>query len=455
MDRNESEKKEKRYAKIEDLYVKKNTYRLSVGDLDWIGKNQSLSSIDILKGLLKRRFDNIDLRKFNKKRYADVATKFLENNKRIFSKSYPRKNYYKTYFLLPTDAHNEKISKFKEVVLGFSSGDVQNEKKYLTKDKKLYLRKIDEKINENEKLKKKSKKEGLKKEEEYKNNIENLKWIRKNEVEVVFLDPEIAARLRCRYKVEKERGHVFDLSPVREIEFDYLHINPKLWAYDASVIDFPLRFLGNITIDVYEGMRLDWKEGTSKEELIESIEIQDEEFFDKYLRRVFKVNLDKINKERLDLLEEIKYCYLNEKYASTTVLTLTQIEGILWDLADYLNKRRRFIYKKKKKAKLHYYPYLWDEKTNKYKKVKKTGYPEYEINNYLTSARDLLEKTRVREFLPKLLVSYFINEFFDERNQIMYGRLELLTEKTTATSALLALFALLDFMKDIKLNKKK
>lgn len=90
---------------------------------------------------------------------------------------------------------------------------------------------------------------------------------------------------------------------------------------------------------------------------------------------------------------------------------------------------------------------MWDKKKKAYKKIKRTGYPECETN-YLKSARQLLQETRIVEFLPKEIGSYLINEFFDERNQIVHGDLELLMEKTTAICALLILYALMDHLKD-------
>lgn len=447
----EEDKKKVRMARMEDFLAEKNTYELSLGDISWIGKNLSLDSTSILKDLLKRRFTNIDLRRFNKRRYVNAASKFLEENKSIFSKSYPGKDYFGNYFSIPVGAYEKKLSKFKEVILGFSPEDVESEKKYLPDDKRIYLKEIDRKIHENIISKEKAEKEGSKKVKEYKENIENLRKIKKR-VGDVFSNPDDAARLKCNYKVKKERRMAFDLFPLKEIEVDYLFVGASTLIYSTSMVDFPLRFLTNIAARTYERLRREWSEGTTKEGLLENLEtiVQSKEFFDT-LANLYKANFGKIQKERLSLLEEVRDCYLGGRYASTTVLTVTQVEGILWDLASYLNKKRKFVYKKRKKAKMHYYSYLWDKKKRAYKKTnKKTGYPEFETDKYLTSARQLLEETRIVEFLPNVVVSYLVNEFLDERNQIVHGDIELLKKKTTASCALLVLYTLLDLMKDIE-----
>ena len=90
---------------------------------------------------------------------------------------------------------------------------------------------------------------------------------------------------------------------------------------------------------------------------------------------------------------------------------------------------------------------MWNKNDEKYKTIKSTGCPSYDMD-ILTSARQLLELTRLRDILPYPILSYIIDDFYDERNSMMHGNIKFITKKETASYSLLLLYSFLHSIKD-------
>lgn len=437
---------------LKSHFVLENTYELCAGDLFWLARDIEENSLSLIKGLLKRRFPKADLRRYNKQKLSDVAKNLIIKNPSIFSKSIQGTYYYDEFLQIPKNDYETIIIKFLDVVRGFSDSDIQKEKNDIAQDNKIYLKAIDKSIKTNNKLHKSALKQGLTyKPLKYSENIEKLKLLRET-VEAAYIDANKCARLKCEFKVGilRRTNHII-LSMKKEIEYDYLCLNHFLYKYNAQYVTFPLKHMQWLVVGKYRRLFEEWEKKQDKDDIVRQFEyaIQKGEFFESMFV-LFNNNVPKISKERLPLLKEIKFLYQNDRFASCTLLTVTQLEGMLWDLGSYLTKKRKFVYKiDRSRAKIKYRPYEWNQSTGSYKNIKSTKYPDYNHNS-LISARDLLKRTRLREFIPEPVLSYIIDDFYDERNELVHGNLRLLGKKETASYALLLLYSLLKCLEKIK-----
>jgi len=434
-------------------FALKNTYELSAGDVFWLEKNIEKNPLSLIKDILKRRFPKADLRKYNKQKLSSVAKNLVIKNPSVFSYSIRGTYYYNKFLQIQKSDYETIITTFHKVIRGFSDVDIKMEKKWLSKDKKNYLQVIDKSIKINDKFFKNAKRRGLNyKIQKYSENIKNLKKLKKNIISQ-YEDSNKCAMLRCKFKVGRRR-HISFLQFFcmnKEIEYDYLSRSYLLDKYNALNVTFPLKYMQWLIVGNFMKLFEEWEKKQDKDNIVKPFEpmIRKDEFF-KNMFALFNNNIPKISKNRLPLLKEIKFLYQNERFASCTLLTVTQLEGMLWDLGNYLNKKRKFIYKiDKSRAKIKYLPYEWNKSSKSYKKIKPTKYPDYNQTS-LKSARDLLERTRLREFIPEAVLSYIIDDFYDERNELAHGNLRLLREKKTACYMILLLYSFLDCLEKIK-----
>ncbi|MFC1716976.1 hypothetical protein ACFL6S_25130 [Candidatus Poribacteria bacterium] len=460
----------------------RDTYVLSSGDLSWLYANMAENSLYLIKGLLKRRLPAVDLRKYSRRMLSEAAIDLVRENDCIFSTSIHGTDYYGESLGIPCGDYERTISGFRAVVRGFTDSDVKAELKHIPQDRKNYLEVIDEDIRINESLRRKAQRRGSNyKVQRYSENTKMLKLLGK-EVITIYKDVSGCARFRCLFKVQKNRRKarrensmsktipvelgssdgIFSLllkigSPSsgipasKKIRLDYLSLNCYLQECNALYVTFPLRFMGWLPAGSYQRLLNEWEVEQDRDGIVRQLEpvIQEREFFERMIT-AFDDNVPKVCANRRPILEEIYMQYQDGRFPSCILLAITQLEGMLWDLGAYLNKKRKFVYKTdKSRGKTKYHPYEWDSAHKRYKKRKSTGYPAHNSHTSLPSARQLIERTRLREFLPDPVVSYMIDDFYDDRNELAHGRLRLLLKRETASYALLLLYSFMDCLSKI------
>lgn len=281
--------------------------------------------------------------------------------------------------------------------------------------------------------------------ERHKNNLRQLK-IRRQFLQETLQHPDRTLGWEVMRETSKRRfTFLDDMTNCRDLDPDFL--------------DYPYRWLGFLSTVVYEQLYRSWQKGNDivaklQEELL-SAEFED-----------WLVNLvrqhDVIGR-REALIREALWSFRSERYASTVTLLLPQIEGLLWELVEYIDLKR--------------YPILTPHAGHS---PRKSGF--YVVDNFgrymekreptvycqnateadrqkLDLAVDrkrkirevdkvsvLLTETGLKYHLYRDLFEHLAGELLQERNAILHGEdvsfgtSEQATRKVLATAAVLDLF---------------
>jgi hypothetical protein len=411
----------------------RNTFELEYQDIIWIEANKDVKPLTFIRGILKRRFDNYSARFRTPRSLAKACFDIYRSCPSYFAKMQVDEE-------LIERLHSSKKSDsilvaFRDLCRGYTDDEIIITQKDLDKDEQRYLKLLDfmVKINQTQvNILGRKRKEITK--ERLKDNISSLEEIRKM-IKMIYRNPSGAARTKLYFNALNRR--VPSTISLLFAPNDYLGFEYKINARDPKRLMFPLRFLTHIPAKTYDTFELKWLKGANRDQLILSLvdsDSDDRSFFNDL--RILSSELgSKININRLNQVEELEKTYFGNCFTSTALLAVTLTEGIIWDFAAYLNKKRLKIYCKKSDK---YYPYEWDHKQKKYKRIKdKTPIANKEYK--LTSARSLLQKTRLGSIIPESLYSFLIEEFYDDRNELMHGNFAKRNMKVDAIGALLCL----------------
>ena len=103
-----------------------------------------------------------------------------------------------------------------------------------------------------------------------------------------------------------------------------------MFVYEHEYENFPLKWLSfKISVWVSEYLYPRWKEGYDPFKDLESFYDGEDAFDQMRVKCISTI----IGFRRVSSLEGILKNYRDERYASVIMLALTQIEGVIWDLA--------------------------------------------------------------------------------------------------------------------------
>lgn len=208
-----------------------------------------------------------------------------------------------------------------------------------------------------------------------------------------------------------------------------------LITYDPQYLEFPFRWCGFLPVDVFRKLYKDWLSGEDvTKDMIDSV--QDEDNIGNIINTV--IGNKHISEGRKERILEGFDCYKEGKYAPAITALLPQIEGLLWDLANFYNSRNKYIFKQTSENGAYLSPYYEVNREGNYKlktgekhyfDIKKSGLNSLilKVNkkgeilklNYVTT---LLEETALRFYIDVDLLEYLCGELFVERNDILHGR---------------------------------
>lgn len=249
---------------------------------------------------------------------------------------------------------------------------------------------------------------------------------------------------------------------IRELSdprFTFLDTMTDCTSLDPTYLDYPYRWLGFLSMPVYNQLYQSWRTGN---DIVAEIyeELRSTEFEDwllSFLRQ------HQITGSREPIICEALWCFRSDRYASTVSLLLPQIEGLLWDLVEYVDATNYPILTPHpgdppRKAGF----YLLDDFGWYMEKQDPILYCEKATNadrGRLDVARDrkrkllpverisvLLSKTGLKHYLYRDLFEHLAGELLQERNAILHGEnvsfgtREQATRKILATAAVLDLF---------------
>ena len=224
--------------------------------------------------------------------------------------------------------------------------------------------------------------------------------------------------------------------------YERFFLNSKLIQNNPEDYFFPFRFFSSsFSAKIYIETRTIWERNNDLDETLMFLlkYVKKRSFFKKIIFLFGIVEENNLTKDRSQFIKEIKSNFMSKYYLSSTLATITQIEGLIWDFAKAVNSDELKIYYENNSQ---FFPYSWDEENQTYSKNKKR----------LTSARSLLMETRLQEVIPFELYSFLISEFWDDRNSLAHGDILNRKLKSDSISSLLCLIAVLMFLAKYKKN---
>ena len=225
----------------------------------------------------------------------------------------------------------------------------------------------------------------------------------------------------------------------------WMFLNFQLSFLNPDDYYFPLRyFASSFSAKSYLNAKRLWESGATRSELILAFnKVVKKASFYKTIKSYFEyIEKESISQDRREFIGEMQKSFSSKLFLSTTLVAITQTEGILWDFANYVNSDDFKIYYTKNEK---FYPFLYDSQKQIYKKS----------NDRLLSIRALLLKTRLGEIFPFDLYTYLISEFYDDRNPLSHGNIKDRNIKVDAISSLLCFYSVLHFLRSYKLSKNE
>jgi hypothetical protein len=204
---------------------------------------------------------------------------------------------------------------------------------------------------------------------------------------------------------------------------------------DAARVTFPFRFLIHAPIRTYRELLAKWK--TSGDAALVTAEIAAGVFTSEYADVLLTVFGHTPMAKGADcvaiktVFEELREALLTHRLQTVTLLAVTQAEGMIWRYAEYLQSTKFSLYTINGHEKI---PVLWDRA-----KVAPETDPSVMKrwkNKGLTSARALLERTRIEQVFRPNAIEFAIAEYADDRNGLAHGTL-LADERLAVQAALL------------------
>jgi hypothetical protein len=245
--------------------------------------------------------------------------------------------------------------------------------------------------------------------------------------------------------------------------FNFIRISLK--KLDHQYLDFPFRWCGFLPSDKFNRLYREWKQGKDiMKQVVDSFHEKDIENF-----IYAEIERSPINVKRKEILFDGLECFYEKKYASTIVLLLPQIEGLLWELAEQFNNGGKFIYKTSAESSSAYGSfsfkidknqgsyYLNNDITKHYTEVEQKDLSILSLRENdkgemikIEDIGTLLKKTAFRFYLYADFIEYFCNELYAQRNEILHGRDLDFGTVENAVKKTLALLMILYYFNEIK-----
>jgi hypothetical protein len=345
------------------------------------------------------------------------------------------------FLALTLDQPDEVVSGFRTLWRGFGEQDLAAAAKELRADRQRYMSRVDGVILATRAALRIACRKSLDhKAILLRANLAELLRIR-DLVRSRFKNAGACAYLKCSHETAMRRRKLLD--PDMRAG-DYLFLEMRLPRLDPAYVEFPLRFAVHLPAGWYRELYERWRTGASKDDVIRPLmpRLFDHKSlagvvaacrgFDQRMARI-----ESRGSSREAVAEELQPCIAAGSYTAATLLAVTQVEGILWDFATYLNRQNIRVFKTEHGGKkLKYLPYPWDHGRHRYSLLSvQTRRPRHDPKFRLNSARQMLERTRLGEYFNEELYDYLIDDFYDERNDLVH-RVPRASEETAARAIL-------------------
>lgn len=443
---------------MRQFFVQKNTYELTGTDVNWIYAHTDGSARYLITGLIQRRFDKSRQRFGTDKKLAEACVAFAKSAEFEFSKNSVDRVAWESFVNIKNLKPTARIEAFRLLWRGYSDSDIAIAAKGIKNDLENFKGLLAKTLSKNDSLKKRASKKGNTfRERAFKANHLKLKEIEKTINRAFQTDPMKIAWRKPYHKVSlrRKRNPWARLFPFPD---DYLGVRAHLREYDPDLVTFPLRYMTHLPAESYNSLRTMWLEKVSREEIILALaeaEVKSDFSLHDELDNLNSILKSELRQDRANAFKELRFIYKHECYHATTLLAVTQTEGVLWDFASYLNRRNIRIFKQFGRNRPKPYPYAWDLRKNLYKHVNSTTgrpiceklyYDDNKKGKQLGSARELLQRTRLGSIVSPDLYSYLVDEFYDERTPLAHGRV---TDRNFKVDAIAARYCLYTCMLEV------
>jgi hypothetical protein len=401
--------------------VPKNTYTLTMGDDAWIYNHLDLPPIEFIRGLLRQRFTGSTRRFRSLRSLAGAALAFIKENEAQFSQ------------------HDIDLLLWR----GYASANVLKAKAALQDDRVRWLRSVNRAIAKNNLLAKRAVKKGKgNRVREIIANGKELEQVKQLIIEAKAENQDRLAQQKMLFAVMYRRK--LSLRMIYSSPNDYLGIETILEEKNPTVVSFPLRFLSSFMVaGEYLRLREKWVSGLPREEVFLDLEKGDSSEGSGMQEALLGLNrtiLPHLCMDRSAQIQEIEECYRRKCFLAVALVGITQAEGVIWDFASYLNGRNIRVFKRSGTDGRVLHPYPWDRTLSRYKRSNR---PRWDPSARLVSARGVLEQTKVGSIISPELYSYFVDEFYDDRNTLTHGRISARNLKADAIAAILVFYVCL------------
>jgi len=421
----------------------RNSYELSLNDLSWLELNiRHKNAQEVIVYLTNKWFDE-DKRPKDKIGIANAAVEYIRKNFfSLYADNLADRNLFEDYLKLSPNLEPDKsLRLFAELWRGFTCEELKRELGTV-KEKRQYLRSkiqsIGNKINRRIKIIKLYGGKDTHKIYKYEKIQRRLDELR-SKIKPIISDDRRFAQAQLIFNANKRRD-----KSISKRSINYW-MQSELERLDPVYVDFPLNHLDKLPANFIFPLLNLWKNTKNRKIILDKArnDIDWTDFFQS-LNNCYAKYLLKISGEHEKSIAELQNLWGNGNHIAMAILAIVVTEGIAWNFAQYLNRKNIRIFKKHKGKK---YPYLWDKKDRKYKSInpitKRPEAPNTKEVKPLDSLRNLLEITRLGEFLDKDVFNFLVADFYDVRNHLMHGNFHGIEFSIEATAALLALYSFL------------
>lgn len=201
--------------------------------------------------------------------------------------------------------------------------------------------------------------------------------------------------------------------------YAYIILHPEVLTYDFELADewkdFPLKWLVNQMSPAHARILFIYYKSGQDYSAIFTTRYDDESRFEWLVNQIKGHNFSEFS-DRCSLIEEAIECYKQGYYGATISLIIPQIEGVIWDYAEYFNRKFENVYR--------------IEGDRRYLLTLNGK----ELDNYTVG--NLLKQSEFGKVLDQNLLSYFCDELYNERNPIFHGRDHTFSSKFNAAKKL-------------------
>jgi hypothetical protein len=424
---------------------------LSIGDTNWVYLNAHLDDWSLFAGLVDRRFSNPDYVLSSSEASIRVAQLFAESAYCTFERSSRDKGLYAQLIAcIPKESDvSYAVSIFADLFRGFSQSAVEKEEQRVEQNLNAFEKEITEAVEDNAnrrrsitlRLKGRGRPRWVlrKRKERLLQDYKKIVGLREQVEEWRDMPRRSLALKKLVFSTIRRRD--FGINCIYEDD-DFLRVRFELQKHRQENLDFPLRFKKDMVLGIYLKLREQWLKGASIEAIVNAYAKHCEAHSSEAVRVIQTIRdeyseiADQLPQDRSQWIVEIESAEHTNSYRAITLLGSVLIEGLLWDFAQYLNRRGYRIYKPTRLVWPRGLAYKFNDQSGDVMFKPDTHKGIVDKKAELKTGRDLLGKSRLGYFLPDVLQDYINNEIFDGRN--CYAHADIADRNASTDAALVA-----------------